>query len=354
MGKAFVHRASVVRASLCAVLLLGVSAVPAWWYLASRWRGDRSLAAAEQAAAAGNLLRAERILVDLEKECPENAPLHLMYAHVRRRLGRSADAESHLARAGRLGLLADQGRREFGLLYAATDFFLAEGALLFALRQNPDDREVLEMLAEGYARSGRWTDAEDNFSRLIELDSNRIDVLFARADMYMSADYYGRAERDYRHILGLSPGNYRARILLAHCLLSDARMQQAEPILEECAAMRPDSPDPLIGLASCALERRDFDRAARFLGKALELDPGSTRALNELANMYLTQKQYETAIPVLERILRLDKSDRKAALNLAQALGYTGAASRAAELEKKYLVLDQEKEARTRARGKGQ
>src|SRR5262249_17984699 len=120
--------------------------------------------------------------------------------------------------------------------------------------------------------------------------------------------------------------------------------REAEPILEQCSRLRPDSPDPLIGLAACAVERREFERAAGFLAAALELDPGSTRALNDLASVHLMRKDYESAIVILERILRLDKNDKSAALKLAQALRYTGASARAKELERKYQVLDKEEE----------
>jgi tetratricopeptide (TPR) repeat protein len=298
------------------------------------------LLTAEQSVQAGNLLKADELLARFTKETPDDARGHFLYAQVLRRLERTADAEFHLGRAGELGLPLEDGRREFGLLYAALDFSLAEGALQFTLNHNPYDVEVLQALAEGYTKTRRWRQAELAFERLLELETDRIDVLFKRGEMYMTAERLAGAESDFREIAKLAPRNYRARMLLCHCLLADARMAEAEPELRWCRAARPDSPNPLIGLATCAVERQDYNAAVKLLEEALDLDPASLQALNELATVKMMQGRYEEAIPILQFTLRLDGKDKQATLKLAQVFRRTGKPEQAKELEQKYQALD--------------
>src|SRR5262249_31577583 len=160
----------------------------------------------------------------------------------------------------------------------------------------------LKALAEGYARNRRWVEAEEYFARWLALQPDNLEVLLDRGEMYVSTERYSLAEADFRRILELSPTHYRATLLLSHCLLADAHLAQAEPELQACGQMRPESPDPLIGLAACAMEREDFEKAHTLLSQALALDRGSVRAMNEIGTIQMYRRRYDLAIPMLQRI----------------------------------------------------
>src|SRR5262249_10266560 len=127
-----------------------------WWYSWPVYHYRTTLARAEQAVAADNLTRADELLGPLTQEYPDDLRAHFLSAQARRRLGGVEGADRHLAEAARLKLPLDQGRREFGLLYAGPSFSLAAGALEQALKADPDDVEVLHALAVGYAAIKRW------------------------------------------------------------------------------------------------------------------------------------------------------------------------------------------------------
>ena len=326
---------------LAMLVLLGCAALAAagygYWPVLHR---KGLLATAEQAARAGNLAMADEALKELTREDPNNLRAQFLYAQVLRRQGRAEEADLHLGKAGDLGLPVEEGRRELGLLYAPLNFSLADGALKSVLKSHPDDVEVLKALAEGCARTHRWVEAEEYFARWLVLQPDNLELLLDRGELYVDIERYQAAESDFRRILQLSPGHYRARLLLSHCLLAEAHMTEAEPELQLCRQMRPESPDPLIGLAACAMEREDLEKAHTLLAQALALDRGSLRALNEIGTIQMYRRRYDLAIPLYERLLGLDKNHKQAHLKLAQCLRYVGRLDEAKVHQERYEELD--------------
>src|SRR5205814_4430014 len=116
------------------ILFLLMVVVPAgvatwWWYYWPVFHHRDLLARAERAAGEDDLPRADELLGQLTREYPDDLRGHFLYAQILRRLGRVEPADKHLGEAARLGLSPDEGRREFGLLYADVRFSLAAGAL---------------------------------------------------------------------------------------------------------------------------------------------------------------------------------------------------------------------------------
>jgi Flp pilus assembly protein TadD len=327
---------------LALAVLIPVAAAAAWYGYWPVYHRKTLLAAAEKAMAEGNNAKAEEALQQLVKEEPDNMRGHFLYAQVLRRLSRGEEADIHLGKAGELGLPAEDGRRELGLIYATLDFRAAEGALKATLREHPDDAEVLKALVDGLARQGRFVETERYFKRLLELQPDNVEILLDRATMYISMEQFDKAQADLRALLQRVPDQYRAHLLLSHCLLAEARITEAEPVLLKCKEMRPESPDPLIGLAACAMEREDFVKAHTLLDKAIQLDPGSIRALNEIANIQMYRGVYDLAIPYLQRILKFNKNDKEAHLKLAQCFRFTGKVEEAKEHQARYEELDEE------------
>src|SRR5262249_10111272 len=132
-----------------------------------------------------------------------------------------------------------------------------------------------------------WNDSERCFDRLVQLQPDQVDVQLLRGHLYMDRDQYEKAAGVFRDILRRSPGNFTARLLLAHSLLAEAHMAEAEPELIVCRQLRPDTPEPLLGLAACAQERGDNAKALTLLGQAYELDPGSIPILTEIGTLQL-------------------------------------------------------------------
>lgn len=331
------------------ILILAVPALAlaAYWRWEPVLRRKRLEATYESALKANNLLKAEEAMRQLVQDHPDQPRLQLRHAQVLRQLGRAAESEDALERAVQAGLTREEGRREFGLLQAGQDFRAAEPSLQEELKANPGDGEVLQALAAGYTREGRMRQAEDVMTQMLAAQPDNLEVLAKRGDIRMQQDRYAEAAEDFRAVLQKAPEHFQARLLLAQCLLSDARLREAEPELLVCRKARPDRVEPLVGLAICASGREDYDRAQTLLNQALDLDPLNPLAVHEQCDLYLLRQRYDLAIPLLEQLVKRQDRDKRAHLKLAQALRYTGKAELARRHEQRYQELDLEEQQRS-------
>ncbi len=338
--------------ALALLVLLGTAGVlTAWFYFEPKYDRWRLTSRAEKALAEGKPGVAEELLLPAIKEKTTDPRLHYLYAQALRRLGRAADAVSHLTKAVQFGMSEDAARREYALAEAVADTghtSNTEGNLQRVLKENPGDTEVIQAIAEFYERADRWVEAERMYTRWLELDPDNIEARLERgrcrekAAIVSGADIpLGSAAEDFRTILERVPNHFRARLLLGHVLLSDARMAEAEAELKRCRDLRPESPEPLVGLAACAEERGDVDLAQNLLGKALKLD-AKPEVYNELGNLYLRRKAYKEAQRYFERLVSFNPRDKGAHLKLALCLRMAGKLDEAREHDKIFQALDQE------------
>jgi tetratricopeptide (TPR) repeat protein len=337
------------RALVIVIVLIATGSVIWWWYPRAGDEAGRKLAEAEQALADQNLERADDMLRSLLMEDSGQARAQFLYAQVARRLGRKEQAWTALARAVQLGVAAAEAKSEYALLEAADHFPVAEKVLREIAEERPTDREILKALARGYAEHGRWSDAEQFYSRCLELEPDPIPCLQDRGRVRMEQGHYRQAADDFREIVGLSPQHFEARLLLAHCLLSIARMAEAETELNACRGLRPARPEPFVGLAKCALERGQHDEAQALVKRALALDPASVMALHLHGDLYLRRQQFDLAVPVFAAVVRLQPRDKEGHLKLAQALRQQGDLQRAKAHEMQYQRLVQQEKQRTQA-----
>jgi tetratricopeptide (TPR) repeat protein len=331
------------RTVLLLVLVVGIpAAVAAGWY---HYLPEYLVARAQHAAAAGDLEGSLAFLQQAIRQDPGRLDANLLRVQVLRRLHRPADAQANLLLAMKLGLPESVGRREFALAEAEKGFSPnAEANLERVLKENPDDAEVLLGLAEGYAQSERWASADRYYTRLLELQPERIDLLLRRgqvrlASVTMTKERLPGASDDFREVLRRSPDHYEARLGLAHCLVSDARMADAEQELLRCQELAPGRVEPLVGLAACAIENRAWDRAETLLQQALRLDAKSTYVLGMLGDLRLRQQQFERAAPYFQQVLDREPRNKAARLKLAQIYRFTGKTDRAKEQERIYNEL---------------
>jgi tetratricopeptide (TPR) repeat protein len=329
------------------ILIPAVFAV-AWWAYWPSYHRRHLLRVAEKAIEADNLALAKESLEKLLKEngdrqkgFGQEARVPLLYARVLRRMGRPQDAWGPLRDAVQAGLPEPEGRREYALLEAVNDFAFAEKALRRVLEDDPQDIEILQVLADGYARNRRWLEAEDVHTRSLEMRPGEAQTLMGRGRARLESGRFDQAADDFRQVLATSPNHFQARLSLAQCLLSEFKLDEAERELLRCHQSLPARSEPLIGLGACALERGDLEKAQSQAEEALALDPASAPALSLLGIVHLRRQRYDLAIPIFEKLIRLNPRDRQAHLYLAQALTKNGDLENAKRHESLYQELEE-------------
>jgi Flp pilus assembly protein TadD len=285
---------------------------------------------AENAISANDLNGAETNLRRLISQSPKNARAHFLLAQVLRRLHHPDQAEESLRKAHQLGYPEKEGECELALNEAAIHF---RPPLALTLRkfleENPNDLDLLEALARGYASNRDWTQAELYFTRLIECQPNEVSWYWERGQARQDAAFetgegHSRAAADFRETIRLNSNHMDARLRLAQCLLSNAQMNEAKEELVRCRQLDPKRAEPLIGLANCALEEQDWEKANQLLTEALELKWNSPIALAMKGDLYLLRQQPSQAIPYFQKVLVLEPTNKAAHLKLAQAYRSSG------------------------------
>ena len=192
-----------------------------------------------------------------------------------------------------------------------------------------------------YHRARLLADTEEG------LESDLVDVLFQRAKARLKEGRPGLAAADAREVLRHASLHFEARLLLAQCLLSEAKMAEAESELQVCRKLRPDRAAPRIGLASCVLERGAMNEAQKLVQEALALEPTSSLALHLQGNLYLRRQCYDLALGEFQKIIRLNPKDKEGHLKLAQILSRQGDLEQATKHQQVFQQLDREDAERT-------
>jgi YaiO family outer membrane protein len=156
---------------------------------------------------------------------------------------------------------------------------------LDALRGDPSNAEVRFLLAQAYARAGRWDEAEAILARLL-------------------------AEH---------PADADLRVLEGRLLAWRGDTEGAERTFRSALELQPRSADALAGLADLASWRGESDAALDLCRRALDLDPKHAGALFRLGTVLSWQGDYGRARRYLARALTLEPLNKDLARALAAA-----------------------------------
>lgn len=156
------------------------------------------------------------------------------------------------------------------------------------LRDDPDDVELLRLLALAQCDSGHPADAIATARRAAGLrpdDTESFRILGVA--LYSSGDHSGAIEQ-FERALERSPDDIDVHVRISEALLKEAhrrgrrprdtRVQKAEQHARHVVRGRPARPEGNLLLAKVAMARRDLNGAETHARRALEQDPNSVVA----------------------------------------------------------------------------
>jgi tetratricopeptide (TPR) repeat protein len=141
--------------------------------------------------------------------------------------------------------------------------------------------EPTRLSAQAYNIAGNVLSERGSFlESLEEYDSSiRIDPIFAPAYVNRGWALYKlermeEAEADFRKVLELEAGNFKALKCLGLLCLSNGRPGEAREILDLAACIQPGDPDVLNNLGLALLKSGRLQAAGESFQKALNMEPG--------------------------------------------------------------------------------
>jgi tetratricopeptide (TPR) repeat protein len=217
--------------------------------------------------------QAQRLLVELRREQPDDVRLGLLY--VQAVAARTPDqARTELAR------LASAHPDDLAIVYARARFELDLGEYAAAL-------SLLETVPDS----------------AVELD-----ILALRAEAYRLLDLPDQAIRDANRCLEQAPEHQDALATLGLALLETGQSEQAVEVLERADAAYPDNPlvQARLGQGYVALDR--YAEALRILDAAAVAAPGRTWVTARLAEVLSGVGLFAASVTMHRRVLAVDES----------------------------------------------
>jgi predicted Zn-dependent protease len=194
----------------------------------------------------------------------------------------------------------------------AGEFDRAEPLLVRALEKGPDDPEVVEALARGYAEADDPR-AEPHLARWVALRPGQPEPLRQRMEFYRKRKQREEAYVDGRRLLELEPGNDQLRRTVMNLGFTVGRFEEAEQLCRDLLRRQPGDPALSVMLAEILRARDDLPGAAAVLDRLLKAQPKLAPALLLRATVHEEAGEPQKAVPLLREVIAADPKRRVAA-----------------------------------------
>ncbi len=184
-------------------------------------------------------------------------------------------------------------------------------------------------------------DADRASSKAVEIDPGLAQVHASRGIVLALSGRYSEAEREFETALQLNPKLYEAHYYYARACFSQGKLDQAAVLLEQAAAVRPESIDALSMLGGIyrgqkreQLQKETFKRCLDAAQNHLEFYPSDIRPLLLGATALIELGETKRGLEWTRRALELDSQDPNVLYNAACAFSISG------ELEEAITCLE--------------
>ncbi|MDD1469746.1 tetratricopeptide repeat protein, partial [Dolichospermum sp. ST_sed5] len=144
-----------------------------------------------------------------------------------------------------------------------------------SINQNNSNKNVIYS-CEGrgmcYYNQNMFKEANEDFSRVISLDPNRLTSLKWRAHLLSKEEKYTGAINDYLKIIDLEPNGHKIYNDLGVCYVRLKNYQQAYIQYKKASDIAPEKALYYGNAAICVAYMDKFDEAYKSINKAIELD----------------------------------------------------------------------------------
>jgi tetratricopeptide (TPR) repeat protein len=219
--------------------------------------------------------------------------------------------------------------------------------------EGASDEQIDEWMREAYAlhQSGRTTDAEDRYRRILRVRPGNVDALYLLGEIAhrtgrtaraieligqaiaakgdVAAFHYElgfalranreplRAEESFARAIELAPDDLQYLSEMGSLQLELGKPAAAEKIFRELKRRSPGLLAASVNLGSALMAQNRLDEATESLNEALKQDPFCVQALSNLGAICVKQKNIPEAQRLLERALEFDPLCFEARVNLA-------------------------------------
>lgn len=216
----------------------------------------------------------------------------------------------------------------------------AEAAYLHILKDEPDNADVLHLLAILYGQQNAFEKALPYIQQALTLTPDSATYHNSMGNIQKNLDHIDEAIEHYQTALTLNPNSISAHNNLASIFFKTNATEKAIEHYKQALALNPNFIDSNYNLALVYLQQEDYPRAKKHLNKCIALDQTHHQALATLGKIALHEKNYDSAIKLLKQSLKQFKDNVDALVNLGAALLKEGKFEDATACFKKAIKLE--------------
>ncbi len=173
---------------------------------------------------------------------------------------------------------------------------------------------ALSALIQTHVRSGQIDKAVDLVEKSLAENPSDLAMRYTRAGLHMIQNERAEAEKIYRELIALAPGNRRVLLVLNSLLVADGRADEAAALVDEQIEKAPDATTALQIKAERLEKERDYDGAIAIYEKLYERDSNNVAVANNLASMITTYRDDPESLDRAFAVARRLKSSNIPAL----------------------------------------
>lgn len=171
-----------------------------------------------------------------------------------------------------------------------------------------------------WQNQGHLQQAEQAWLAWLRQDPNQGEVLNNLANLYKTIGRTDAAETLYRHAIRVRPSHVEALNNLGNLLKGQGQLAEAEHCLRQALLYAPEHPDIRNNLAVLLHERGDLPEAEQHFRQILAAHPQHIEALNNLGNLLKDRRQAADAEACYRQVLARQATHAEARWNLGLLL----------------------------------
>lgn len=183
-----------------------------------------------------------------------------------------------------------------------------------ALEINSKSSYAHSMLGIAYWKLGKLEDALSQFTTVINMTSSSPDNLDYknRGIVYFSLSRFDEAENDFSKAIELDPKDNEAYYYRGLAYTSLEKNTEGLNDLNKAIETDPKYADAYVGRGMIYEKLQKYTEALLDLSKAIELDPAYFMAYNDRSTVYCDLKKYDEAMKDIDKAISLDKKSATA------------------------------------------
>ena len=198
------------------------------------------------------------------------------------------------------------------------------------IMQQEIDTETLEVLHENaadsyythgciYTDAGRYEEAAQLFTEVIDLQADNVDAYSGRAFDYMRLEEYEKAITDYSKVIALNPNHKHAYFNLGYIYAQLQQHEKAITYYEKVIALNPNEEKIYLNLGKNYFKLKDYKTAIFYFGKMIALNPDFAEAYFCRANSYSALEEHQKSVDDLTKAIMLKPDYADAYYNRADS-----------------------------------